>query len=154
MNKPRVWEISAQPAVAQNPSLTVTRDTNGAEAGAGEPLVPTTDEKAEGTKDALKDITNPAIEKQEGSSNGVTPPANDAPPTTNARSAKEAASTTNARSASPKKDASAPRKRHGAAAAAEGPIETLTYRDPFAGVYKKCVFTQAINLEAILIRLA
>ena len=38
-----------------------------------------------------------------------------------------------------KHDASAPRKRHGAAAAAEGPVETLTYRDPFAGVYKKYV---------------
>jgi hypothetical protein len=37
-----------------------------------------------------------------------------------------------------KKDASSPRKRHGMAAAADGPIETLTYRDPFAGVYKKC----------------
>lgn len=35
--------------------------------------------------------------------------------------------------------ASAPKRRHGAAAAAEGPIETLTYRDPFAGVYKKFV---------------
>lgn len=31
----------------------------------------------------------------------------------------------------------AARKKHGAAAAADGPIETLTYRDPFAGVYKK-----------------
>ncbi|KAJ3551241.1 hypothetical protein NM688_g4815 [Phlebia brevispora] len=39
------------------------------------------------------------------------------------------------------KDASAPRKRHGHAAAAEGPIETLTYRDPFAGVYKKYIFS-------------
>lgn len=37
-------------------------------------------------------------------------------------------------------DASSPRKRHGHAAAAEGPVETLTYRDPFAGVYKKYVF--------------
>jgi nitrite reductase (NAD(P)H) len=37
----------------------------------------------------------------------------------------------------PRSDASAPKKRHGAAAAMEGPIETLTYRDPFAGVYKK-----------------
>lgn len=35
-------------------------------------------------------------------------------------------------------DASVPRKRHGAAAASDGPVETLTYRDPFAGVYKKC----------------
>ncbi len=34
-------------------------------------------------------------------------------------------------------DASAPKKRHGAAAAADGPVEALTYRDPFAGVYKK-----------------
>ena len=41
-------------------------------------------------------------------------------------------------------DASAPRKRHGQAAAAEGPIETLTYRDPFAGVYKKCVHIRFI----------
>ncbi|TCD62454.1 hypothetical protein EIP91_006881 [Steccherinum ochraceum] len=40
-----------------------------------------------------------------------------------------------------RKDASAPRKRHGAAAASEGPIETLTYRDPFAGVYKKYIFS-------------
>ncbi|KAI0789354.1 nitrite reductase [Abortiporus biennis] len=40
-------------------------------------------------------------------------------------------------------DASSPRKRHGAAAAAiaEGPVETLTYRDPFAGVYKKYIFS-------------
>lgn len=42
---------------------------------------------------------------------------------------------------SPPRDASSPKKRHGhgAADAAEGPIETVTYRDPFAGVYKKCV---------------
>ncbi|KAI0716158.1 nitrite reductase [Cerioporus squamosus] len=40
-----------------------------------------------------------------------------------------------------KRDASAPRKRHGAAAAAEGPVEALTYRDPFAGVYKKYIFS-------------
>lgn len=38
-------------------------------------------------------------------------------------------------------DASSPRKRHGHAAAAEGPVETLTYRDPFAGVYKKYIFS-------------
>lgn len=36
-----------------------------------------------------------------------------------------------------KHDASTPRKRHGAAAAADGAVEALTYRDPFAGVYKK-----------------
>lgn len=35
------------------------------------------------------------------------------------------------------RDASSPKKRHGAAAAGEGPIETMSYRDPFAGVYKK-----------------
>ena len=35
------------------------------------------------------------------------------------------------------RDASSPRRRHGQAAAADGPVETLTYRDPFAGVYKK-----------------
>ncbi|KAI0757771.1 nitrite reductase [Daedaleopsis nitida] len=40
-----------------------------------------------------------------------------------------------------KHDASAPKKRHGAAAAAEGPVEALTYRDPFAGVYKKYIFS-------------
>lgn len=34
-----------------------------------------------------------------------------------------------------KKDASSPRKRHGPHI--DGPIETLVYRDPFAGVYKK-----------------
>ena len=46
-----------------------------------------------------------------------------------------------------KHDASAPRKRHGAAAAAEGPVEALTYRDPFAGVYKKYSYicTQAFT---------
>ncbi|EKM57614.1 uncharacterized protein PHACADRAFT_182112 [Phanerochaete carnosa HHB-10118-sp] len=38
-------------------------------------------------------------------------------------------------------DASAPRKRHGHAAATEGPVETLTYRDPFGGVYKKYIFS-------------
>ncbi|KAI0353217.1 nitrite reductase [Trametes cingulata] len=38
-------------------------------------------------------------------------------------------------------DASAPKKRHGAAAAAEGPVEALTYRDPFGGVYKKYIFS-------------
>jgi hypothetical protein len=42
-----------------------------------------------------------------------------------------------ANSVKQKNDASTPRKRHGAAAAADGPVETLTYRDPFAGVYKK-----------------
>ncbi|THH20470.1 hypothetical protein EUX98_g8578 [Antrodiella citrinella] len=35
----------------------------------------------------------------------------------------------------------APRKKHGMAAVADGPIETLTYRDPFAGVYKKYIFS-------------
>lgn len=40
------------------------------------------------------------------------------------------------------RDASSPKKRHGgAAAAAEGPIETMSYRDPFAGVYKKYIFS-------------
>ncbi|OSD05584.1 nitrite reductase [Trametes coccinea BRFM310] len=40
-------------------------------------------------------------------------------------------------------DASSPRKHHGAAAAAaaEGPVEALTYRDPFGGVYKKYIFS-------------
>ncbi|KAI0668754.1 nitrite reductase [Trametes maxima] len=38
-------------------------------------------------------------------------------------------------------DASTPKKRHGAAAAADGPIEALTYRDPFGGVYKKYIFS-------------
>lgn len=57
---------------------------------------------------------------------------------------KEASQTTSDRPRSPSekpvRDASSPKKRrHGVAAAAEGPIETLTYRDPFAGVYKKCV---------------
>ena len=36
-----------------------------------------------------------------------------------------------------KHDASTPKKRHGAAAAADGPVEALTYRDPFGGVYKR-----------------
>ncbi|KAI0329154.1 nitrite reductase [Cubamyces sp. BRFM 1775] len=39
-------------------------------------------------------------------------------------------------------DASFPKKRHGAAAAAaEGPVEAVTYRDPFGGVYKKYIFS-------------
>lgn len=40
-------------------------------------------------------------------------------------------------------DASAPKKRHRHinTSSQEGPIETLTYRDPFAGVYKKYLFT-------------
>ncbi|KAH9891345.1 nitrite reductase [Cubamyces lactineus] len=39
-------------------------------------------------------------------------------------------------------DASSPKKRHGAAAAAaEGPVEAVTYRDPFGGVYKKYIFS-------------
>lgn len=49
---------------------------------------------------------------------------------------REKESTKNVKSPKPN-DASSPRKRHGASAAAEGPVETLTYRDPFAGVYKK-----------------
>lgn len=37
-------------------------------------------------------------------------------------------------------DASSPRKRHGMTASVESSgVETLTYRDPFAGVYKKYV---------------
>ncbi len=37
-----------------------------------------------------------------------------------------------------KHDASAPKKRHGGGAAvADGPVEALTYRDPFGGVYKR-----------------
>ena len=37
-----------------------------------------------------------------------------------------------------KHDASAPKRRHGGTAtAADGPIEALTYRDPFGGVYKR-----------------
>ncbi|PIL30050.1 hypothetical protein GSI_07962 [Ganoderma sinense ZZ0214-1] len=39
-------------------------------------------------------------------------------------------------------DASAPKKRHGAATtAADGPVEALTYRDPFGGVYKRYIFS-------------
>lgn len=38
----------------------------------------------------------------------------------------------------PRADASSPKKRHGVSASVEASgIETLTYRDPFAGVYKK-----------------
>ncbi|KAI0695733.1 nitrite reductase [Cytidiella melzeri] len=41
-----------------------------------------------------------------------------------------------------KADASSPKKRHGLAATVESRgVETLTYRDPFAGVYKKYIFT-------------
>lgn len=59
----------------------------------------------------------------------VTKPANDSSP---------AADNSKAKDEEPKKaDVSSPRKRHGHAAAAEGPVETLTYRDPFSGVYKK-----------------
>ena len=40
-------------------------------------------------------------------------------------------------------DASAPKKRqrNTNASSEDGPIETLTYRDPFAGVYKKYIFS-------------
>ncbi|EJF58500.1 nitrite reductase [Dichomitus squalens LYAD-421 SS1] len=38
-------------------------------------------------------------------------------------------------------DASAPKKRHGGAAAGDGPVEALTYRDPFVGVYKRYIFS-------------
>ena len=45
-----------------------------------------------------------------------------------------------AKTVKPKADASSPKKRHGLAASVETiGVETLTYRDPFAGVYKKCV---------------
>lgn len=58
--------------------------------------------------------------------------------TTALRPAKEGPVQDTATSAATKlHDASAPKKRHGAAAAADGPVEALTYRDPFAGVYKK-----------------
>ncbi|KAI0770919.1 nitrite reductase [Trametes elegans] len=58
------------------------------------------------------------------------------------RVAREAGATTSVADAIVKPhDASAPRKRHGAAAAADGPIEALTYRDPFGGVYKKYIFS-------------
>ncbi|KIP04506.1 hypothetical protein PHLGIDRAFT_31334 [Phlebiopsis gigantea 11061_1 CR5-6] len=51
-------------------------------------------------------------------------------------------SANDAKNDNPKRaDASSPRKRHGQAAAAEGPVEALTYRDPFAGVYKKYIFS-------------
>ena len=50
-------------------------------------------------------------------------------------------------SSSVKLDASTPRKRHGAAAAAEGPVEALTYRDPFAGVYKKYDLSNSLRLR-------
>ncbi|KAH9931317.1 nitrite reductase [Fomitopsis serialis] len=43
--------------------------------------------------------------------------------------------------APPYADASAPKKRHGHGPPEDGPTETLTYRDPFAGVYKKYIFT-------------
>lgn len=57
---------------------------------------------------------------------------------TASRPAKEGPAQEAATSAATKPhDASAPKKRHGAAAAADGPVEALTYRDPFAGVYKK-----------------
>ncbi|KAI0820586.1 nitrite reductase [Trametes gibbosa] len=38
-------------------------------------------------------------------------------------------------------DAATPKRRYGASAAAAGPVEALTYRDPFAGVYKKYIFS-------------
>ncbi|KZT68487.1 nitrite reductase [Daedalea quercina L-15889] len=49
--------------------------------------------------------------------------------------------TTSDRASSPKADASAPKKRHAHGPPEDGPTETLTYRDPFAGVYKKYIFT-------------
>ncbi|KAL1940535.1 hypothetical protein VTO73DRAFT_7970 [Trametes versicolor] len=61
---------------------------------------------------------------------------------TASRPAKEGPAQEAATSAATKPhDASAPKKRHGAAAAADGPVEALTYRDPFAGVYKKYIFS-------------
>ncbi|KAI0086009.1 nitrite reductase [Irpex rosettiformis] len=49
---------------------------------------------------------------------------------------------TETKSVKSKADASSPRKRHGLAANLEAVgVETLTYRDPFAGVYKKYIFT-------------
>ncbi|KAI0081228.1 nitrite reductase [Panus rudis PR-1116 ss-1] len=39
------------------------------------------------------------------------------------------------------RNASSPKKRHGYAAVMDGPVESLVYRDPFGGVYKKYIFT-------------
>ncbi|CCM02699.1 uncharacterized protein FIBRA_04805 [Fibroporia radiculosa] len=39
------------------------------------------------------------------------------------------------------RDVTSPRKRHGTTVAADSRVETVTYRDPFAGVYKKYIFS-------------
>ena len=50
------------------------------------------------------------------------------------------AAVADAKTVKPKADASSPKKRHGLAASVDTiGVETLTYRDPFAGVYKKYV---------------
>lgn len=154
-NKPNIWEVTAAPAVPESPLLTVTQSAAEGEGGTPALDAPKKDGAAEGTKAMLKGVTTPAPTDAAGAppldSPGATmdtaasllvgaPPGGDGPaaatdavtPATN-----RAASGADSRPLSPKKDAASPRKRHGAAGAADGPIETLTYRDPFAGVYKK-----------------
>jgi hypothetical protein len=134
-----VWEITNKAAVPDSPSLTVTR------------------EKA--SEERSEDVPGPAAHVTEAPPTQgppvLAPAAQDAPaqaplsspelrrvpeeaPLEDAAPSPDPSSKPDA----PKKDASSPRKRHGgAAAAADGPIETLTYRDPFAGVYKKYIFS-------------
>jgi nitrite reductase (NAD(P)H) len=126
-----VWEITNKPAVPESPSLTVSREI-AAEESKGSTSDPSTEAHppeappvaaSSTTQDvpATAPLTSPELRRVNTPPLGVAPAA--------------------APADGPKKDASAPRKRHGAGAAADGPIETLTYRDPFAGVYKKYIFS-------------
>jgi nitrite reductase (NAD(P)H) len=139
MNAPSqpVWEITNKAAVPESPSLTVTRDAPAEPPSQDAPLKPkdlpepSTADAAPAPAPATTQDAPPRAPLSSPELRRVSTPPLDAAP-----SPKPDASD------APKKDASSPRKRHGgAAAAADGPIETLTYRDPFAGVYKKYIFS-------------
>jgi hypothetical protein len=141
MNAPSqpVWEITNKAAVPESPSLTVTRDAPAEPPSQDAPLEPK-DLTESSTADAAPEpAPAPAIAQDTPPRAPLSSPELrrvPTPPLAAAPSPKPDAPD------APKKDASSPRKRHGgAAAAADGPIETLTYRDPFAGVYKKYIFS-------------
>jgi hypothetical protein len=137
-----VWEITNKPAVAESPSLTVTREKPSEDHP--EHTSPSSDVTAKAPPPDAPPLPAP-VDKQDAPAQAPlsspelrrvveeSPLASAAPPAPSEPSPKEDGQ---------KKDASTPRKRHGgAAAAADGPIETLTYRDPFSGVYKKYIFS-------------
>jgi hypothetical protein len=145
-----VWEITNKEAVPESPSLTVTRsaptEPSSQDAPTEQKEVPAAPPAEAAPAFAAATQATPAAAPLDSPQlrRVPSPPLDAATPVIESKPdayKEEPAKETPAKEESTKKDASSPRKRHGAGAAADGPIETLTYRDPFAGVYKKYIFS-------------